>query len=88
LIGFTDLLVTAVLHAKGLIVELNPLMRVFIDQSEWLFAIVKGATLILGWVTLAWYAKTNPQFVRKVCLGGSVAYLTLWVAWFSINFVK
>jgi hypothetical protein len=75
--------VTAILHAKGLIVELNPLMRIFIERSEWLFAFVKGVTLVAGWVALAWYSKYNRDFVRKVSLGGSVAYVTLWVVWFA-----
>lgn len=82
LLGFIDLISTAVLHAKGLIVELNPLMRIFIERSEWLFALVKGATLIAGWVVLAWYAKQNREFVRKLSLVASAAYVTIWVAWF------
>lgn len=78
-------MVTAVLHSRGLIVELNPLMRTFIDKSEWLFAAVKGLTLIGGWIVLAWYAKSNPQFVRKLSYGASAAYVTLWFAWFIVN---
>ena len=77
-----DLAVTAILHSKGLIVELNPLMRPFIQRSEWLFAIVKGSTLIAGWAALAWYAKTNADFVRKLSLMASAAYVTIWLAWF------
>jgi len=84
LIGFTDLIVTAVLHSKGLITEVNPIMRYFIDRGEWLFAVVKGATLIAGWVALAWYAKTNLAFVRKVAYAGSAAYVGLWLGLFAI----
>ena len=54
-IGFVDLLMTAVLHANGMIVELNPLMRPLIEESEWLFAFVKSMTLIAAWCALAWY---------------------------------
>jgi len=79
------LVVTAVLHSKGLIVELNPIMRIFIDRSEWLFAIVKGSTLIAGWLSLAWYAKSNPDFVRKLSYGASAAYVTIWLCWFMVN---
>ena len=81
-IGFTDLVLTAWLHAQGLIVELNPIMRGFIDHGEWLFILVKGGTLALAWYTMANYAKTNRAFVRKVCLTGSAEYLFVWIAWF------
>ena len=64
------------------IVELNPIMRVFISQSEWLFAAVKAITLLATWVALAWYARSNLKFVRQACLWGSAAYLFIWVTWF------
>src|SRR5438477_8453532 len=69
-IGFIDLVATAVLHQRGVIQEMNPLMRIFIDRSEWLFAVVKGATLVLSWYVLSRYAKINLPFVRKACLLG------------------
>lgn len=82
-IGVIDLVATAVLHAQGQIVELNPIMRVFIERSEWLFALVKGLTLVAGWLVLAWYAQFNLKFVRKVALWGSAAYLAVWLIWFT-----
>lgn len=81
-IGTIDLITTAVLHAKGMIVELNPLMRVFITQSEWLFAFVKGITIGAAWGMMAWYAKQNKEFVSKACILGSLAYVTVWTTWF------
>ena len=81
-IGAVDLISTAVLHAQGHIVELNPIMRVFIEQSEWLFAAVKGLTLVGGWAVLAWYAQFNLAFVRKASIWGSIAYLGVWLCWF------
>lgn len=81
-IGFVDLLMTAVLHANGLVVELNPLMRPLLEESEWLFAIVKSFTLVAAWCALAWYAKQNLRFVRQVCLLSSALYLMIWSAWF------
>lgn len=81
-IGIIDLITTAVLHAQGRIVELNPIMRELIDRSEWLFALAKGATLFLGWLALRWYANTNLKFVRKASLWGSSAYLIVWCLWF------
>jgi hypothetical protein len=81
-IGTIDLVTTAVLHAQGQIVELNPLMRLFIEQSEWLFAFVKGLTLVGGWFVLAWYARFNLVFVRKAALYGSLAYVLVWCGWF------
>lgn len=82
IIGFTDLIATAWLHYQGLIVELNPIMRVLIERNEWLFAGVKGATLVLAWVVMARYARVNRAFVRNMCLAGAAAYLVIWTVWF------
>ena len=81
-IGLIDLVVTAVLHAQGLIVELNPLMRPLIERSEWLFAAVKFATIFFAWAAMVSYAPKNLRFVRNVCLLGSVAYIVVWCTWF------
>lgn len=81
-IGTVDLIVTAVLHSRGMIVELNPLMRGFINQSEWLFAFVKGLTIGVAWGTMAWYARQNREFVGRACTLGSLAYVTVWTTWF------
>ncbi len=81
-IGVLDLLSTALLHRAGLIVEMNPLMRVFILRSEWLFAFVKGLTLGGAWGAMAWYARQDLRFVHRIALAGSAAYLALWLAWF------
>lgn len=81
-IGLIDLVTTALLHANGLIVEMNPLMRGFINRSEWLFVAVKGATLLVGWLALAYYSRTNVNFVRRACILGSVAYVLVWLVWF------
>jgi hypothetical protein len=81
-IGFLDLIVTAYLHQRGLIVEMNPLMRPLIERSEWLFSLVKGATLVAAWVVMARYAKINLPFVRQACLVGSIVYLIVWTSWF------
>lgn len=82
-----DLIVTAVLHAHGLIVEMNPLMKGFIEQSEWLFALVKGMTIIAGWAAMAWYAKANLKFVRKASFYGAAVYVAVWLGWFLLPVV-
>lgn len=82
LIGIIDLISTAVLHANGMIVEMNPLMRGFINRSEWLFVAVKGFTLVVGWFMLAYYSRANINFVRRACIFGSLAYLGVWLVWF------
>lgn len=82
LIGLVDLVATAVLHAQGKIIELNPIMKPIIEHGEWLFALVKGSTLVLGWYFLAQYAKTHLNFVRNACLLGAVAYVGIWTVWF------
>lgn len=84
-IGILDMIVTAVLHAQGLIVEMNPLMKVFIERSEWLFVFVKSLTLVCGWLALAWYFKQNENFVRKVCVAASGAYVGVWIVWFTLG---
>ena len=81
-IGFLDLLVTAVLHANGLVVEMNPLMRPLIERSEWLFVAVKSLTLLLAWGVMAWYARQNLDFVRKTCFFGAGFYALIWCLWF------
>jgi hypothetical protein len=81
-IGVIDLISTAVLHSRGMIVELNPIMRPIITQSEWLFAFVKGLTIGAAWGALAWYAQQNKEFVAKASAIGSAAYLIVWTTWF------
>jgi len=81
-IGFLDLVATAVLHARGQIVELNPIMRPLIETSEWLFALVKGMTLALAWLTMVRHSKTHLAFIRSACLAGSGAYVFIWCVWF------
>jgi uncharacterized membrane protein len=81
-IGLIDLVMTAWLHANGLIVELNPLMRGFIEHGEWLFVLVKGGTLVAAWWVMASYARKNLDFVRKICIAGSTVYVVIWLSWF------
>lgn len=87
-IGFLDLILTAILHANGLITEMNPFMRVFIEYSEFAFALVKSATLIAAWVALAKYAKVNLEFVNKATVVASGVYGFVWVTWFLIGSVS
>ncbi len=81
-IGFVDLVMTAVLHAGGHITELNPLMKPVIETSEWLFALVKGMTLVGAWLVMLKYADTHLNFIRRACLAGSAAYVVIWTGWF------
>lgn len=84
-IGFVDLVMTAVLHAGGQIVELNPLMKVLIERSEWLFVLVKSTTLVGAWFAMASYAKVNRHFVRKAAFLGSGLYMLIWTVWFTFG---
>ena len=81
-IGFFDLLVTAILHANGTVVEMNPLMRPLIEHSEWLFGAVKSLTLLFAWGVMVWYARQNLDFVRKACFFGAGFYVFIWCVWF------
>lgn len=87
-IGFIDLVVTAVLHSRGLIVELNPIMRPVIERSEWLFAAVKGMTLLLAYAVMARYYQTHQVFVRRAALVGSAAYALIWIVWFTAGSIR
>ncbi len=82
LVGLVDLVATAVLHANGQIVELNPIMRPLIERSEWLFVVVKGFTLAAAWFVMSRHAKINLKFVRQASILGAAVYLFIWVAWF------
>lgn len=82
LIGFVDLVVTAVLHARGQIVELNPVMRPFIERSEWVFVLVKGSTLIGAWYVMMRYGREHRIFIRNACLFGCATYVFIWTGWF------
>jgi hypothetical protein len=84
-IGLIDLISTAWLHHRGMIVEMNPLMRVLLQNGEWPFVLVKGLTLAFTWIALAKYAKQNPSFVQRTCVIGSIAYLGLWATFFTIG---
>jgi hypothetical protein len=84
-IGFADLVATALLYRLGLIHEMNPLMRPLLEHGEWLFVLVKGATLVATWACMAAYAKTNIRFVRTAALLGSLAYVALWSLWFMVG---
>lgn len=81
-IGFLDLISTAALHHMGLIREMNPVMRMFLQNGELPFIIVKSATLGIAWYALATYAKRDLNFVRKAAFCGSFAYATIWAVWF------
>lgn len=81
-IGVIDLISTAVLHGQGMITELNPIMRVFIERSEWLFVLAKGTTLVVAFWIMYRHLKHNPEFVHKASLWGSGAYLLIWTTWF------
>lgn len=82
-VAMLDLLSTAVLHHHGMITELNPLMRPLIERSEWLFAAVKGATIIGVYGVMRWYGIANRRFVRLASLTGVTAYVILWSLWFA-----
>jgi hypothetical protein len=73
---------TAALHAQGKIVELNPMMAPVIDRSEWLFVLLKSATLVAGGIALNRLAKTHKRFVPAACIGASAMYVTVWATVF------
>jgi hypothetical protein len=87
-IGFLDLISTAILHANGLIVEMNPLMRYFIERSEIAFAMIKCATIVSAWYVLAVYARINLEFVNRAGLAASCLYGAVWLGWFTYGMVR
>jgi hypothetical protein len=83
IIGLIDLIATALLHAEGMIVELNPIMRPIIEHGEWLFALVKGMTLLVAYLTMVNYARQNADFVRRASQMGILLYTGIWLVWFT-----
>lgn len=81
-IGVVDLITTAMWHAKGQIVELNPLLRPIIESSEWSFVVVKGATLVLGYLGMVVYGRTHHEFVRAASRMGVILYIGIYLIWF------
>jgi hypothetical protein len=81
-IGTVDLVTTAWFHARGLIVELNPLMRAALNYGEGYFMFVKGLTLLALWLIMIHYAQKDLRFVHRACAIGAGAYVALWVTWF------
>jgi hypothetical protein len=82
-VGVIDMVMTAVLHSRGMIVELNPLMRPLIDSSEWLFAAVKGATLLVAYLAMIEYARQNMEFVKVASRIGVLLYVGIWLIGFT-----
>ena len=82
LIGTLDLIATAVLYSRGLIVELNPLMKPVIEASVWLFVLLKGMTLALAYFCMIRFAKSHLEFIQKSCIVGSGLYIFIWTVWF------
>ena len=79
LIGLADLLATAGLYARGLIVERNPLTASLLERGVPTFVLAKLATLLLAWAILVRY---DGRTLRRTCVVGSALYLTLLVAAF------
>lgn len=73
-IGLLDLVATVILHVHGLIEERNPLMAPLLAQGWMGFALVKSATLAVGWFLLA---RADVRQARWPCLMGSAGYVTL-----------
>ncbi|MBS1718163.1 MAG: hypothetical protein JSS72_10585 [Armatimonadetes bacterium] len=84
-VGVVDLATTAMLYHMGLIREMNPLMRVFLDHSVAAFIIAKGVTLAVASVVMWRHARHDPKFVFRACLYGSAAYICVWLTWFNIG---
>jgi hypothetical protein len=57
-------------------------MKPVIETSEWLFALVKGMTLVGAWLVMLKYSDTHLNFIRRACLAGSAAYVVIWTGWF------
>lgn len=73
---------TAVLYSAGLIVELNPLMRPWLEGGVWQFCAVKSFTIVVAFVGLQYYRARDEKFVRFASRLGVVLYLGIWLGWF------
>lgn len=73
-IGAADLIATAVLSADGRFEERNPLMAGLLAHGPWPFVMAKTTTLVVAGLLLA---RQDRRTMRRACLLGSGAYLTL-----------
>ena len=80
LIGLIDLLATTVLHARGAIVETNPLMAPLLERGEAPFVVVKAATLVAAGLLMMRAGRRDPNGVRRACWAGSGVYVAALVA--------
>lgn len=82
MIGMFDMITTAWLHAHGMIIELNPLMRTALAYGEGYFVLIKGLTLAALWIVMVHHSQKDLRFVSRACTVGAFAYVGLWCVWF------
>lgn len=73
-----DTLLTIVFVALGIATEANPLMRFWLEQGYFAFALVKMGTLVPVILLAERHRRRNPVFVTKVLRFGIVAYLGIY----------
>jgi hypothetical protein len=83
--GLLDLATTLYWHSKGMMTEMNPLMRPFLEGGVLGFAAIKFVTLAALWLAVVLYSDRNPNFCRKACTLGAAGYVVLWTTWTAIG---
>ncbi len=74
-ICLADMISTLFFVLRGSAVEQNPLMRVCLDTSPWVFVLVKLASFIPFVLAVELYRKRNAAFARFACRTAIAAYL-------------
>jgi len=78
-ICLADMISTLFFVLRGAAVEQNPLMRVCLDASPWVFVLVKLASFIPFVLAVELYRKKNAAFARLACPISIVAYVVTFV---------
>ena len=82
ILGLIDTASTIAWISSGLAVEANPLMKVLIDHSYLLFAIIKLAMTLLGIYIL--YINRDNKYALKSVIATNIFY-TIVVAWHIVG---
>jgi hypothetical protein len=74
-----DMLVTLFFVSRGMAVEQNPLMAVFMNYSPWAFVLAKLLSFLPFVIAIEMYRRHDRDFARRVCRIAIGAYVVLFV---------
>lgn len=78
-ICLADMISTLFFVLRGSAIEQNPLMKVCMDQSPWVFVLVKLASFVPFVFAVELYRRKNAAFARFACRTAIAAYVVTFV---------